>query len=338
MKWKKLVNEEIDLGEIDARRNSAMMDRKSRDDMYNSEIMFDGKKMTRKKAIQILRAKIVDMEDDTDVHAFTDAIEQVRNAKPGDEVEMPTVDIVKESEGEVTPRIYVGTYAKYNNGSLNGEWVDLTDFAYDYEGFVQHCREIHKDEKDPEFMIQDYEGYPSSMYHEGGLPTEEEFDKIIELSELDDSEKRAYAAYLELGYGDDSIDAFRDRYYGKYEDDDSLGYEAVEQGGMPDNPESYFDYERFGRDLMMDYHQGDPDNTDSEGEPEDPDHYYDNDGYDQGEYHSDAQVAEDYIELLGSIEELGKDTLNNYFDYAAFGRDIRLNDLTESDGYLFWNH
>ena len=24
-------------------------------------------------------------------------------------------------------RIYVGTYAKYNNGSLQGEWVELSD-------------------------------------------------------------------------------------------------------------------------------------------------------------------------------------------------------------------
>ena len=57
-----------------------------------------------------------------------------------------------------------------------------------------------------------------------------------------------------------------------------------------------------------------------------------------GEYQDDEQVARDYIDSLGSIEELGKDTLNNYFDYAAFGRDILLNDMTESDGYLFWNH
>lgn len=246
--------------------------------------------------------------------------------------------IVKESEGGDEPRIYVGTYAKYNDGDISGEWVDLTDFAHDYDGFVEHCREIHKDEKDPEFMIQDYEGYPSSMYHEAGLPTEEEFDKIIEISELDDSEKSAYAAYLELDFSDDSIEAFRGHYYGEYEDDDTLGYEIVEEFGMPQNPEMYFDYERFGRDLMYDYHHGDPDNTDSEGNPEDPDHYYDNDGYDMGEYHNDTQVAEDYIDSLGSIEELGKDTLNNYFDYEAFGRDILLNDMTESDGYLFWNH
>ena len=246
--------------------------------------------------------------------------------------------LVNESEGEVTPRIYVGTYAKYNDGDISGEWVDLTDFDT-YEDFVEYCRELHKDEKDPEFMIQDYEGYPSSWYHESGLPSDEEFYKIQELSELDETEKKSYAAFCELGWSDDSIEAFRDHYFGEYTNDDDLGVECVERGGMPSNPESYFDYERFGRDLMYDYHQGDPDNTDSEGEPEDPDHYYDNDGYDMGEYHNDTQVAEDYIDgVYGDVGRMDKKTLNNYFDYAAFGRDIRLNDLTESDGYLFWNH
>ena len=35
-------------------------------------------------------------------------------------------------------RIYVGTYAKYNNGSLQGEWVELSDF-YDLDGFMERC-------------------------------------------------------------------------------------------------------------------------------------------------------------------------------------------------------
>lgn len=36
--------------------------------------------------------------------------------------------ILKESEGGHTPSVYVGTYRKYNNGSLFGEWVDLDKF------------------------------------------------------------------------------------------------------------------------------------------------------------------------------------------------------------------
>ena len=40
-------------------------------------------------------------------------------------------------------RIYVGTYAKYNNDSLQGEWVELSDF-YDLDGFMEREFDIRK--------------------------------------------------------------------------------------------------------------------------------------------------------------------------------------------------
>ena len=42
-------------------------------------------------------------------------------------------------------RVYVGTYGKYNAGSLFGEWLDLSDYS-DKEEFYDACRELHKDE------------------------------------------------------------------------------------------------------------------------------------------------------------------------------------------------
>ena len=52
--------------------------------------------------------------------------------------------------------IYVGTYQKYNEGSLYGKWIDLLDYS-DLEEFYKDIRELHKDEDDPEFMFQDWE-------------------------------------------------------------------------------------------------------------------------------------------------------------------------------------
>lgn len=49
-------------------------------------------------------------------------------------------------------RIYVGTYAKYNEGSIFGKWLDLSDYS-DSEEFYEACRELHKDEEDPELMF-----------------------------------------------------------------------------------------------------------------------------------------------------------------------------------------
>ena len=63
-------------------------------------------------------------------------------------------------------RIYVGTYAKYNNGSLQGEWVELSDF-YDLDDFMKRCAEIHEDEEEPEYMFQAWEEIPDGLIDEG---------------------------------------------------------------------------------------------------------------------------------------------------------------------------
>ncbi len=236
-----------------------------------------------------------------------------------------------------TPKIYVGTYAKYNNGSIDGKWIDLSKYNT-YEEFLEACYKLHEDEDDPEFMVQDYENFPEKWYHEGGLPTEEEFDKINEYYLMDDSQKDAYAAYV--SYTDnDSIEDFEDAYEGQFDSPEDFAYHIVDDMGWDsvgqENLDTYFDYDSFGRDLMYDFHRGDPDNTDSEGEPEDPDHYYDNDGYDQGEYESDQQVAYDYVDSLGGVDQLAPDTVRNYFDYDSFGRDLLINDYFEEDGYVF---
>ena len=59
-------------------------------------------------------------------------------------------------------RVYVGTYGKYNNGSLFGKWLDLSDYNT-YGDFLKACKQLHKGERDPEFMIQDSEGFPDGL-------------------------------------------------------------------------------------------------------------------------------------------------------------------------------
>ena len=59
-------------------------------------------------------------------------------------------------------KVYVGTYAKYNNGNLKGAWLDLANYET-YDDFLKACKELHKDESDPEYMIQDNEGFPDGL-------------------------------------------------------------------------------------------------------------------------------------------------------------------------------
>ncbi len=63
------------------------------------------------------------------------------------------------SECDGEPSVYVGTYGKYNDGSLCGLWIDLSSFNA-YDDFIDFCKAIHADEEDPELMAQDYEGFP----------------------------------------------------------------------------------------------------------------------------------------------------------------------------------
>jgi hypothetical protein len=59
-------------------------------------------------------------------------------------------------------RVYVGTYKKYNEGSLAGAWLNLGDYS-SYGEFLTACRKVHKNESDPEFMIQDTEDFPDGL-------------------------------------------------------------------------------------------------------------------------------------------------------------------------------
>ena len=65
-------------------------------------------------------------------------------------------------------KCYVGTYEKYNNGSIYGKWLDLDDYQY-YQQFLNACKHVHKNERDPEYMIQDWEGLPDGFSAMSGL-------------------------------------------------------------------------------------------------------------------------------------------------------------------------
>lgn len=82
-----------------------------------------------------------------------------------------------------TPKIYVGTYGMYNNGSLFGEWFDLTDYS-DRNEFYKACYEFHRNEFDPELMFQDWEYIPEFLIAESWLheDTYTYFEAVAEMS------------------------------------------------------------------------------------------------------------------------------------------------------------
>lgn len=145
------------------------------------------------------------------------------------------------------PSIYVGTYGKYNAGSIEGKWLDLEDYA-DKDAFLEACQDFHGP-GEHEWMFQDHEGIPSQFITECSIKSK--FWDYMD-SDIEEGVKDAYM------YLFDEWDEERclDRYRGEFRSPTELAEDYVESTGMlhdlPDNLQYYFDYEAFGRDMMLD--------------------------------------------------------------------------------------
>ena len=98
------------------------------------------------------------------------------------------------------PKIYVGTYAKYNAGDLSGDWLSLRDFET-YEDLIEACMELHSDEAEPELMIQDCDDMPDGLTV-GESISREEFDDIKQALQ---EESAGVPAYSIIDYSDKAI-------------------------------------------------------------------------------------------------------------------------------------
>lgn len=125
------------------------------------------------------------------------------------------------------PRVYVGTFAKYNDGNLGGAWVDLAPFADDPDGFLAHCGEIHADEADPELMFQDFEGFPREFYGESSLG-----DGLWPWLALDDDDRELLAVYNGILGQPVTIDDARDAFVGRYSSGADFAEELARENGL----------------------------------------------------------------------------------------------------------
>ena len=122
------------------------------------------------------------------------------------------------------PRIYVGTYNAYNEGSLKGAWLDLEDYD-NYDDFKRACRELHADESDPEFMFCDHEGIPREFIGECYLKPEL-WDYMN--CDIDDEVKEAFM-YL---FDEWNEDRCRDSYIGEFDNRTKMAENFVDDTGQ----------------------------------------------------------------------------------------------------------
>ena len=171
-------------------------------------------------------------------------------------------DDMEQHKSDLTgnPSVYCGTYGKYNEGSIEGQWIDLSTFD-DFDDFYNYCCAIHADEEDPELMFQDYECFPEEYYDE--CLGRDDFDKIQKYIELCDSNKQeAVDAWLSITCGDD-IDKFEEAYMGEWDSEEAFAESLADDCGylsqIPENLRYYFDFSAFARDLFAydyDYEDG----------------------------------------------------------------------------------
>ena len=146
-------------------------------------------------------------------------------------------------------RVYVGTYNKYNNGSIKGEWLTLSNFA-DAQEFNSKCQDIHKDEHDPEFMYQDYEGIPKSLIGESWIDARL-FD-LLNLG-LDDDEQTAFLEFMDNQgfYWEDiqeAYNSFEMSFMGNYSSLSEYTDQEFDDLYLHDFPSHltcYIDYEKY---------------------------------------------------------------------------------------------
>lgn len=154
------------------------------------------------------------------------------------------------------PIIYVGTYKKYNQGNLFGEWISLEEHSED--SFFEVCRELHKDEEDPELMFQDWENDFGGFIRESGIDSGM-WNFLETVKDWDSERVEAYQEFINWYGKTATVEDFEDSYQGQYETEqdfaESLVSDCYDLNKMMGNLHYYFDYERFSNDLFSsDYH------------------------------------------------------------------------------------
>ena len=150
--------------------------------------------------------------------------------------------------------IYLTNLGKYNEGILQGEWLELP--ATDEE--IEACKDrIGINDHYEEWFITDYETDVNGL-------TVGEYDDIEELNQLAEiieQDAEGVAALIYFGYteAEEIADRLDDLIHieGSHmmSMDESIGYYYAEEcgtiDGIPENLRCYFDYEAYGRDIRL---------------------------------------------------------------------------------------
>ena len=178
------------------------------------------------------------------------------------------------------PAICLNELSNYNNGTLVYKWFDLEDFttAEEYNEAVYNWLETCPTVSGypcEEWNIADYEDVPSEFVGDYSFDAESFYAYKDLADQLEDG---ALSAYIDcFGSLPKDIDEFNDRFFMQTEEKN-------------DNWHGFY-----------------------------------------------IEIAGYLIDETGVLNEV-PEIIASYFDYEKYGRDVYMNDMTSSNGFVFWNH
>ncbi|WP_236354794.1 antirestriction protein ArdA [Konateibacter massiliensis] len=151
-----------------------------------------------------------------------------------------------------TIKIFITNLGKYNEGHLVGEWVNLPMTEEEKEAVLER---IGINEEYEEYFITDYET-DLNGFKIGEYDSIDELNELAdELESLDEYEREIIEACISNGLTFDEAMEQKDDctvYYNCNDMSDVAEQYADETGllnSIPENLQSYFDFEAFGRDM-----------------------------------------------------------------------------------------
>ena len=155
------------------------------------------------------------------------------------------------------PQIYVACLAAYNSGRLHGEWITPKTDKDELQEQIDKVLKSSPIQGAEEWAIHDYDSFPNL----GEYP---DLDKLIQVQEaIDEHGQYVVNAFLE-NWSVEDLDHIDEAYYGEYDSFSEFAQQLADDTieGLNGNSTlaSYFDYEKWERDLSYDYHEGEGEN------------------------------------------------------------------------------
>ena len=181
--------------------------------------------------------------------------EQLPQHNPG---EHPEDETSRERGPELHPRVWIGSLADYNNGTLTGDWVDAVVDDGTLIGAAQRIVATSEDPAAEEYAIFDYDDFGDFKVEEY-----EQLSTVAKVARGIREHGPAFAAWAQLHDADpDMLDAFGDSYLGEYESPASPSTSRAQSAGDIERrieaefgqhlaPYLRVDYEGWARDAWL---------------------------------------------------------------------------------------